>query len=63
MREQTVLRVEDAVRILGVSRWMVYEMIRRHELPVLRVGRLIRIPKHALEAWIETNTRQPGEVA
>lgn len=63
MSETTILRVEDAQRMLGVSRWMIYEMIRRGELPVLRVGRLIRIPRHALEAWIETQTHRPNEVA
>jgi excisionase family DNA binding protein len=63
MGETTILRVEDAQRILGVSRWMVYELIRRGELPVLRVGRLIRIPRPALEAWIEAQTKRPNEVA
>jgi excisionase family DNA binding protein len=63
MGETMILRVEDAQRILGVSRWMVYELIRRGELPVLRVGRLIRIPRPALEAWIEAQTKRPNEVA
>lgn len=68
MSERKVLRVEDAMSVLGVSRWMVYEMIRRGELPVLRVGRLIRIPEDALDAWIAEQTRpprteQPREVA
>lgn len=63
MSERKVLRVEDAMSVLGVSRWMVYEMIRRGELPVLRVGRLIRIPQEALDAWIAAHTEQPHEVA
>lgn len=58
-----VLRVEDVMSVLGVSRWMVYEMIRRGELPVLRVGRLVRIPREALDAWIEAKTKRPREVA
>ncbi len=63
MSEQKVLRIEDVMSILGVSRWTAYELIRRGELPVLRVGRVVRIPRQALDAWIKDNTIQPHEVA
>ena len=61
--DRQVLRVEEVHRMLGVSRWKAGEMIRRGELPVLRIGRLVRVPRHALEAWIEANTHTPGEAA
>ena len=63
MDQRQVLKVEDAMSVLGVSRWMVYEMIRRGELPVLRVGRLVRIPREALDEWIATKTEHSRDVA
>ncbi len=59
-KEKVLLEVEEARRILGVSRWKIYELIHRGELPVLRIGRLVRIPRRALEEWIVANTRHPG---
>ena len=41
--------VEEAGRLLGVSRDLVYDMVARHELPAVRLGRRIVIPVRALE--------------
>jgi excisionase family DNA binding protein len=35
---------------MGLSRSMVYELLRRGELPHQRFGKCIRIPKSALQA-------------
>ncbi len=43
-------------RLLDVGRSTVYELIARGELPVIRIGRLVRVPRPALEEWIVTNT-------
>lgn len=51
-----VLTVEEVRRELGISRWMIYELIRRGELPVVHIGRLVRVPRAALEDWIASNT-------
>ena len=40
-----LLTVEEAAAWLKVTPNTVYEWIKRDELPVLRLGRLIRIPK------------------
>ena len=41
-----VLDVPEAARLLGVGRTLAYELIRagRWPTPVIRVGRLIRVP-------------------
>ena len=45
-----VLRVwPDAARRLGLGRNAVYEAIARGEIPVLRFGRRIVVPKAALD--------------
>ena len=43
------LSVPEAGRQLGISRNSAYEAVRRGELPVVRFGRLIRVPMAALE--------------
>jgi excisionase family DNA binding protein len=45
---QTV-SVEEAGKILGCSRNAAYEAVRRGEIPVVRLGKLLRVPKVALE--------------
>lgn len=44
------LSVPEACELLGISTWMGYELIRRDEfpVPVLRLGRRIRIPRAPL---------------
>jgi excisionase family DNA binding protein len=56
MSERMLLRVEEVARMLGIGRSTVFEMIGRRELPVLRIGRLVRIPRHALDEWIAERT-------
>ena len=50
---QTV-SVEEAGHILGYSRNTAYEAARRGELPTIRLGRKIRVPKVALQRLLET---------
>lgn len=54
-----LLRVEQVAAELGVHRSTVFEMLRRGELPVLRMGRLVRVPRKALDVWIEKRTELP----
>ncbi len=55
-QEALLLRVDEVAALLRVGRWTVYELIRRGELPALRIGRLVRVPRHALESWVMTST-------
>ena len=47
--EKIVLSVEEVRRILGLSRGLTYEAIRNGEIPSIRIGHRILIPKVALE--------------
>ena len=51
-----VLRAEEVAEELGIGRWKVYEMMATGELPTIRIGRLVRVPRAALERWIEERT-------
>lgn len=47
------LSVEEAAALLGISRALAYELIARGELPSLRLGRRIVVPRRALEQLVE----------
>ncbi len=51
-----LLRAEEVGRILGVGRSTVCELIVRGQLPVVRIGRLVRMPRPALDRWIDQRT-------
>ncbi len=53
-----VLTVEAAGRLLGISRGLAYELVARGELPHLRLGRRIVIPRAALEGLVNQVNRE-----
>ena len=54
--EKRTFSVEEAAEFLGISRAGAYIAIRRGEIPHIRIGRSILIPRHALEQLLETAT-------
>ena len=48
-----LLTVPEAARLLQLGRNSVYELVACRQLPALRFGRAIRIPRASLEAWVE----------
>jgi excisionase family DNA binding protein len=47
------LTVEEAGTLLGISRTLAYELVRRGEIPSLRLGRRVVVPVHALELMVQ----------
>lgn len=47
------LTPDEVAEFLQVSRFTVYELVKRGELPAFRVGRQVRIDPDALEAYIK----------
>jgi excisionase family DNA binding protein len=43
------LTVEEAARVLGIGRTLAFEMVRAGQLPVIRLGRRVLVPRPALE--------------
>jgi excisionase family DNA binding protein len=52
--EKLTLTVEEARHVLGISRSLAYEMARTGQLPTLRLGRRLLVPKKAIESMLET---------
>lgn len=47
-----LLRVEEAAEAMSVGRSKAYELVRAGQVPSVRIGRSVRVPVAALEAWI-----------
>jgi excisionase family DNA binding protein len=47
-----VLTVPEVAAELQIPASTVYDLIRRGEIPSVRVGKRIRVPKRRLEDWI-----------
>jgi excisionase family DNA binding protein len=53
-----LLRVGEAAELLRLGESTVKLMIRRGELPVVRYGRAVRIPRGDLEKWVADRTER-----
>lgn len=53
MTDTLLLRPEEAARELGIGRSKTYDLLRRGEIPSIRIGRSVRIPASKLRDWIE----------
>lgn len=49
-----IMTVDEAAAYLRISRSSCYEAVKRGDLPCVRSGRLIRIPRFRLEHWLRT---------
>jgi excisionase family DNA binding protein len=57
------LSVEEAARLLGISRGLAYQMAARGELPILRAGRRMLVSRAGLERMADREpqaARVPG---
>jgi len=52
----------EVARLLGIGRTKVYELIVRGELPIVRIGRCVRVSRSHLAVWIESRTAKPLEL-
>lgn len=59
MREESVVGVVmlypyEVADLMKVSRWTVYELVKRKKLPATKIGRGIRIPTRAVMEFINS---------
>jgi excisionase family DNA binding protein len=60
--EPLTITVPEAGRRLGISRWAAYQAARRGEIPVVRIGALVRVPLRAFEAMLDrAMPREPAK--
>jgi excisionase family DNA binding protein len=51
--ERRTYRVEEAAGVLGIGRSAAYAAVARGEIPHIRVGRKILVPRRALERLLD----------
>ena len=47
-----VLTVEEAAKVLRIGRSSAYEAARTGQLPTVRIGRILRVPRSAIEEML-----------
>ncbi len=52
MTDRLTYTVEEAADLMGLSRSGVYRGVRRGEIPCIRIGRRLLVPKNALETFV-----------
>jgi len=55
--EPLLLKAGDVAKLLGLGRSKVFAMLTVGDLPVIRIGRSVRVPRAALEDWVAENTQ------
>ncbi len=53
-----LLAPSDAAQLLGCGRTHLYSLLRKGELRSIRIGRLRRIPRTEVEAYIERQLKE-----
>ncbi len=53
MEEKLTLSIEEAAKLLGIGRNLCYDRVKTGEIPVIKIGRRLLVPKKALEKLLE----------
>jgi excisionase family DNA binding protein len=59
VENRLVFTVEEAAQLLGISRSFAYEAVQRGDIPSMRIGRRILVPKAALQRFLEQDGKVP----
>ncbi len=51
-QEPLTISVDEAAARLGISRGLAYESVHRGEIPSIRLGRKILVPRQRFEDWL-----------
>ena len=50
--EKLVYSVQEAAEVFGISKSYMYELARRGEVPALKLGKRLVVPKEKFIKWI-----------
>jgi len=57
---RATLTVDQAAHVLGISRTLAFELARSGELPTIRLGRRLLVPRAALNRMLDSQLPQPS---
>jgi excisionase family DNA binding protein len=52
--ERKTYKIEEAGRLMGVGRNQAYEAARRGDIPTIRIGKRLLVPRAALDRLLDT---------
>ena len=58
--EPAVLTVEEAAKALRIGRSAAYAAVHRGQIPSIRIGRKLRVPRAALEQLLSGSAKGNG---
>ena len=53
MEDKLTLSIEEAAKVLGIGRNLCYDRVKTGEIPVIKIGRRLLVPRRALEKLLE----------
>jgi excisionase family DNA binding protein len=59
--EKLTLSIEQAGKVLGISRTLAYHMAHSGGLPILRFGKRMVVPRRALENMLQCGIGCPSD--
>ncbi len=51
--KRLTLSVEETAKLLGIGRNLCYDRVKTGEIPVIKIGRRLLVPRRALEKLLE----------
>ncbi len=61
--EPLLVSIDEAASIVGLGRSKLYELIRDGRIPVVHIGRAVRVPVAALHRFVGQMLADEGEEA
>ena len=58
--EPRLLSQHEAARYLGISYWTIRDLVFRHEIPFIKIGRRILVDRLDLDTYLDRSKIHPG---
>jgi excisionase family DNA binding protein len=49
---KAVFDVAEVAEIFEMNPWVIYDLIKRKEMRAVRIGRLVKVPRHVIEEML-----------
>jgi excisionase family DNA binding protein len=53
MEDKLTLSVDETAKLLGIGRNLCYERVKTGDIPAIKIGRRLLVPRRALEKLLE----------